>query len=78
MAQQVRNPPANAGDAGLIPGSEENMATHSVFLPGESHGQEPGGLQSTGSQRADTMEAAECTQPKFTSVLNYLSDMRTM
>ena len=37
--------PANAGevrDAGLIPGlgkSPEGMATHSVFFPGESHGQ---------------------------------------
>ena len=31
---------------------ENKMATHPVFLPGESHGQEePGGLQSMGSQR---------------------------
>ena len=32
----VKNPPANAGDAGLIPGSEdpqeEGMATHSSIL----------------------------------------------
>ena len=39
----VNNLPARAGDAGLIPGSgrilKEEMATHSVFLPGESHGQ---------------------------------------
>ena len=27
-----------------------------VFLLGDSHGQEPGGLQSTGSQRVDTTE----------------------
>ena len=30
---------------------EEATATYSVFLLGESHGQEPGGLQSTVSQR---------------------------
>ena len=42
----VKNLPASAGDArdtGSIPGLEdpleEEMATHSVFLPGESHGQ---------------------------------------
>ena len=39
----VKNPPANAGDAGSIPGSgrslKQEMATHSRFLPGESHEQ---------------------------------------
>ena len=42
----VKNPLDNAGgarDTDSIPGSggslEEEMATHSVFLPGESHGQ---------------------------------------
>ena len=39
----VKNLPANAGDAGLIPGLarplEEEMATHSNVLAGESHGQ---------------------------------------
>ena len=30
---------------------ETEMATHSVFLPGESQGQEPGGLPSMGSHR---------------------------
>ena len=41
-----KNPPANAEDAGnmgSIPGLgrtlEEEMATHSVFLPGKSYGQ---------------------------------------
>ena len=36
---------------------EKEMATHSVFLPGKSHRdwtEEPGGLQSLGSQRAHT------------------------
>jgi len=31
---EVQNPPVNAGDMGLIPGSEK-MATH---LPGEENG----------------------------------------
>ena len=52
----VKNPPANAGDAGLISGGrdplEEEMATHSVLLPGELHGQRSlGGLQSMESHR---------------------------
>ena len=38
----VKNPPANAEDAGLIPGLgrslEKEMTTTSVFLPGKSHG----------------------------------------
>ena len=43
----VKNPPANAGDLGLIPGSgrshkEENWLPTPVFLPGEFHG--PGHL----------------------------------
>ena len=46
MAQVVKNPPANTGDAGdvgLIPGSEDPLEDErqptAVFLPGESHGQ---------------------------------------
>ena len=39
----VKNPPANAGDAGLIPGLgrslEEKMQPISGFLPGLFHGQ---------------------------------------
>ena len=51
----VKNPPANAGDSGLIPGSgrslEKEMATHSSILAWEIPGtEEPGGLQSMGSQ----------------------------
>ena len=40
VALAVKNPPANAGDikdTGLIP--VLGMATHSIFLPGQSHGQ---------------------------------------
>ena len=58
----VKNPPANAGDlrdgfdhwAGKVPWRRARPPTP-VFLLGESHGQrglaEPGGLQSSGSQR---------------------------
>ena len=40
----VENPPTNAGDLGLIPGSgsspgEGKWQPTPVFLPGESHGQ---------------------------------------
>ena len=56
----VKNPPANAGDVGLILGWEDplenKMATLSVFLPGKSHGQRslvaynPGGSQESWAQ----------------------------
>ena len=53
----VENPPANAGDAGLIAGSgrslEKKMATHSGVLAWEIPRTEPGGLQSMGSQESD-------------------------
>ena len=54
----VQNSPANAGDerdAGLIPRQEyleEGMETHSSILPWKiPWTEEPGGLQSIGSQR---------------------------
>ena len=52
----VKNPPINAGDVGSVLGLEnpleEEMATHSSILDWEiSRTEEPGGLQSTGSQR---------------------------
>ena len=51
-----KNLPATAGDAGLIPSREdpleEQMATHSSILAWEiPWTEEPGGLQSMGSQR---------------------------
>ena len=51
----VNNPPVNAGDMALIPGSErspgEGMATHSSILAWEiPQTEEPGRLQSMGSQ----------------------------
>ena len=59
LALVVKNPPANAGDirdADSIPGSgrslEEGMAPHSSVLAWRiPWTEEPGGLQSTGSQR---------------------------
>ena len=52
----VKNQPANAGDAGLIPGSrrslKKEMTTH-------SRTEEPGGLQSMGSQKSQTCLATK-------------------
>ena len=53
----VKNMPANAGDAGSIPGWEDylekEMATHSSILAWEiPRTEEPGRLRSMGSQRA--------------------------
>ena len=51
----VKNLPVNAGDAGSIPGQEdpleEDMETHSSILAWKiPRTEEPGGLQSMGSQ----------------------------
>ena len=51
----VKNLPTNAGNMGWISGSgrfpwRRKWQPTPVFLPGESHGEEPGGLQSRGSQ----------------------------
>ena len=65
----VKNPPANAGDTGLIPRSgnllsflvdclplEKEMATHSSILPREiPWTEEPGGLQSIGIMKEPDM-----------------------
>ena len=55
----VKNPPANAGDVGLIPGSGkapgEEMATYSSLLAWEiSWTEEPGGLKDLGLQKSRT------------------------
>ena len=48
----VKNPPANAGDASLIPRSGRSPGDHSSILAWElPWTEEPGGLQSMGSQR---------------------------
>ena len=53
----IKNPPANAGDAGSIPGLgssyEKEMATNSIILAWRiPWTEEPGRLLSMGSQRA--------------------------
>ena len=53
----AKNPPANTGYMGSIPGSEweKEMATHSGILAWEIlWTDEPGGLQSVGSQKSWT------------------------
>ena len=59
MAQWVKNPPANAGDSVLTPGLgrslEKEMITHSTILVWRiPWTEEPGGLQSMGSQKSQT------------------------
>ena len=56
VVQQVKNPPANAGDVSSIPGLEDplekEMATHTSTLAWKIlWTEEPGGLQSMGSQK---------------------------
>ena len=63
MPQQVKNPPANAGDKDPL---QENMATHSIFLPGESHGQRSlAGYSPWGHKELDMTEATEYTISLF-------------
>ena len=55
----VKNPPANAGDSGSIPGQEypleKEMVTHSNILGWKiTWTEEPGGLQSMGLQKSQT------------------------
>ena len=55
----VKNPPANTGDVGSIPGLErspgERNGNHSSILAWEiPWTEEPGGLQSIGSQKSQT------------------------
>ena len=56
MAIVVKNSSADAGDVGSIPGQEdpleEGMATHASILAWRiPRTEEPGGLQSVGSQK---------------------------
>ena len=59
VAQMVKNPPAKAGDAGLIHRSGRSPCLRKwqptpVFLPGNSMIEEPGGLQSMGVAKSWT------------------------
>ena len=63
----VKNLPANAGDTGSIPGREDplkkEMATHSSILAWEiPWTEEPGGLQSMGSQKRYNLETRQQQQ----------------
>ena len=73
---KVKNPPANAGDAGSVPGLgrfpvgnhlEKEMVTHSSILAWKiPKAAEPGGLQSMESQRVghnlSTKQQQHCSQ----------------
>ena len=70
MVLVVKNLPANAGqvrDVGSIPGLERSLeeegTTHSVFLPGESHGQRSlVGCRLWGRTESDMTEATQQQQ----------------
>ena len=63
VAQQVENPPANAGDVGLMPGVgkipwRRAWPPTPVFLPGESHGQRSlAGYSPWGCKQSEVTEA---------------------
>ena len=62
-----KNPSANTGDVGLIPGLddplEKEMATHSSILAWEiPWAEEPGALQSVASQSWTRLTDQACTQ----------------
>ena len=70
MALGVKNLPANAGDAGSVPGLEDplekEMATHSSIVAWEIiWTEEPGGLQSLGSQKSHIHDLATKQQLIF-------------
>ena len=58
-----KNPPANAGDASLIPGFDcqrRKWQPAPVYLPGKSHGQRSlAGYSPWGLKESDTTEATE-------------------
>ena len=66
VASVVENPPANTGDMDPIPGSERSPGegnNHSSILAWESPWtEEPGGLQSMGSQRIRHDRETECPE----------------
>ena len=70
----IKNPPANAGSVSVVGRSPgEEMATHSSIL---AWIEEPGRLQSTGSQRAGQDLSTELrTNRTLTSVSQYLQLM---
>jgi len=67
----IKNLLANAGDAGLIPGSgrspaEENCQSTPIILPGKPLGQKSLASCSTcGSQESDSMTQQQKQQPSY-------------
>ena len=69
----VKNPPANAGDMGLILGQEylleKEMASLSSILAWEIPWmEEPGRLQSMGLQKSDTTEQLDSNILRYTEL----------
>ena len=59
---EVKNPPANAGDTGSIPGSGRSPGEVHSGTPGKSYSQEePGRLRSMGWQKSRTQLSNETT-----------------
>ena len=68
VALVVKNPPASAGDMGLVPGSGRppggGKATHSSVLAWRvPWTEEPGGCSPQGHKASDTPEATEHARP---------------
>ena len=67
----VKNPPANAGDTGSVPGSgrssgERDGSTTPGFLPGESHGQRSlAGYSPWGCKESNTTEQLDNKKQNF-------------
>ena len=64
----VKNPPVNAEETGWIPGAKDPLDKEmeicsSILAWGTPWMQEPGGLQSTGSQRVGPNLASKQTTP---------------
>ena len=80
MVQTVKNPPANAGDPGSIPGSGKSLwrkkwQPTSIFLPGKCHGQRSlAGYSPLGCKESDTTNGVthEGLKPRLPSELDSL------
>ena len=77
----VKNPPANVGDAGSIPGSEDPLAqetaTHSSIPAWQiPWTEEPDGLQSVGLQRIrQDLATDNKNNPAIPNTRNYAAEM---
>ena len=76
----VKNPPANAGDKGSIPGQEDllekEMATHSSILAWEiPRTEEPGGISESWTRLSMYAQQCECTWCHWNVQLNMIKIM---